>query len=98
MQPILRQVPPRTSRLSMMAVFKPSCAARIAPVYPAGPPPRTMISNDTMPLWLTQRGEGSMREFGRQKTEVRNQKSEYRTSDGERRTANGERFFDDRMA
>ena len=30
MQPTLRQVPPSVSRLSTQAVFRPSCAARIA--------------------------------------------------------------------
>src|ERR1700730_9213509 len=59
MHPMLRQVPPSTSRLSIIAVFRPSWAARIAPVYPAGPPPRTIRSKDAMEVWLTEREPGS---------------------------------------
>src|ERR1700733_10567580 len=59
MQPILRQVPPKTSRLSIIAVFRPSWAARMAPVYPAGPPPRTMRSKDDMTVRLTEMPLGS---------------------------------------
>ena len=36
-------VPPRPS-FSTTAVLRPSCAARIAPTYPAGPPPMKMTS------------------------------------------------------
>ena len=43
-QPTLRQVPPRVSRISMQAVFMPSCAARMAATYPPGPPPMTTKS------------------------------------------------------
>src|SRR6266850_2839967 len=43
MQPIFRQVPPRNSR-STHAVLKPSCAARIAAMYPPGPAPITIRS------------------------------------------------------
>ena len=44
MQPQLRHVPPSDS-FSMRQTFAPSCAARIAAGYPAGPPPRTATSN-----------------------------------------------------
>ena len=44
MQPTRRQVPPSAGSCSMQATFPPSCAARIAAVYPAGPPPRTATS------------------------------------------------------
>jgi len=43
-QPQLRQIPPSLSR-SMMATFKPSCAALIAATYPPGPEPMTVRSN-----------------------------------------------------
>src|SRR5688572_14845424 len=43
MHPQFRQMPPRCSR-STQAVFRPSCAARIAVTYPPGPPPTTMMS------------------------------------------------------
>ncbi len=42
-QPQLRQTPPSLSR-STHATRMPSCAARIAPTYPAGPPPITTRS------------------------------------------------------
>ena len=42
MQPRLRQVPP-IARDSTSATRAPSCAARRAATYPAGPPPRTTI-------------------------------------------------------
>src|SRR5476651_2256525 len=51
MQPTLRQVPPRASspfaffQPSMHAVFRPSCAARTAAMYPPGPEPMTTTSN-----------------------------------------------------
>src|SRR5579884_2135048 len=44
MQPTCRQVPPTFSR-STIAVRWPSCVARIAPTYPAGPPPIPTRSN-----------------------------------------------------
>src|SRR5262249_21786393 len=44
MQPTLRQVPPRISYFSTQATFMPSCAARIAAVYPPGPDPMTTRS------------------------------------------------------
>ena len=43
MHPQLRQTPPRLS-FSMMAVFSPSCEARIAVTYPPGPLPIMTIS------------------------------------------------------
>src|SRR4029450_8872280 len=45
MQPTRRQVPPSSSSFSMQTVFAPSCAARMAAVYPPGPPPRTATSH-----------------------------------------------------
>src|SRR5205823_7445931 len=44
MQPMRRHVPPSSGSRSMHTVFAPSCAARIAAVYPPGPPPRTATS------------------------------------------------------
>src|SRR5690242_20108030 len=44
MQPILRQVPPKVPRLSMQALFSPSWPARMAALYPPGPPPMTTTS------------------------------------------------------
>src|SRR5512139_433671 len=51
MQPTLRQVPPSAPspagvcHSSTHATFMPSCAARTAPIYPAGPEPMKMTSN-----------------------------------------------------
>jgi hypothetical protein len=45
MQPTRRHVPPSSGSCSMQTVFAPSCAARIAAVYPPGPPPRTATSH-----------------------------------------------------
>src|SRR3954469_10519867 len=47
MQPTRRQVPPSSGSFSMQATFAPSWAARIAAVYPPGPPPRTATSHST---------------------------------------------------
>ena len=44
MQPTRRHVPPSAGSCSMHATVPPSWAARIAAVYPAGPPPRTVTS------------------------------------------------------
>ena len=44
MQPTRRHVPPSAGSCSMHATLPPSWAARIAAVYPAGPPPRTATS------------------------------------------------------
>ena len=44
MHPTRRQVPPSAGSRSMQATLPPSWAARIAAVYPAGPPPRTATS------------------------------------------------------
>src|ERR1700733_10453379 len=44
MQPTLRQVPPKVPRLSMQALESPNCPARIAALYPPGPPPMTTTS------------------------------------------------------
>ncbi len=44
MQPTRRHVPPSSGSFSMQATFAPSCAARMAAVYPPGPPPRTATS------------------------------------------------------
>ena len=43
MQPQLRQMPPRCL-FSTIAVFSPSCDARIAVTYPPGPEPMMMTS------------------------------------------------------
>ncbi len=48
MQPTRRHVPPRAGSCSMQTTLPPSCAARIAAVYPAGPPPRTATSHSTL--------------------------------------------------
>src|SRR6185503_19752961 len=45
MQPMLRHVPPKVPRLSMQALFSPSWPARMAALYPPGPPPMTTTSN-----------------------------------------------------
>ena len=47
MQPMLRHVPPNAlpGRRSTQATLLPNCAARIAAVYPPGPPPITTRSN-----------------------------------------------------
>src|SRR5271156_6296208 len=44
MHPHSRHVPPNRSFASINAAFKPYCEARIAQVYPAGPPPSTTTS------------------------------------------------------
>ncbi len=44
MQPTCRQVPPRNGSFSMRAAFSPSCPARMAAVYPAGPLPMMATS------------------------------------------------------
>ena len=49
MQPTRRHVPPSRSSFSTQTVVAPSCAARIAAVYPPGPPPRTATSHSM--LW-----------------------------------------------
>ena len=45
MHPTRRQVPPSSGSCSMQTTLPPSWAARIAAVYPAGPPPRTATSH-----------------------------------------------------
>src|SRR5689334_3120092 len=51
MQPTLVQVPPgaglpsAVDHSSTQAVCRPSCAARMAAMYPPGPPPMTTTSN-----------------------------------------------------
>src|SRR5215217_2473883 len=45
MQPTRRHVPPSSGSLSMQTDLAPSWAARIAAVYPPGPPPRTATSH-----------------------------------------------------
>src|SRR5579862_3854372 len=47
MQPQSTQVPPKPSR-STTATASPSCAARMAPTYPAGPPPTKITSYEAM--------------------------------------------------
>src|SRR5215475_3317686 len=47
MHPIRRQVPPSSDSFSMQIVLAPSCAVRMAAVYPPGPPPRTATSHST---------------------------------------------------
>src|SRR5689334_546755 len=44
MQPMLTQTPPSLS-FSTTATESPSCAARMAQTYPAGPPPMMITSN-----------------------------------------------------
>src|SRR6266702_1823267 len=44
MHPQSRQVPPRRSFASISAALRPYCEARMAQVYPAGPPPTTTTS------------------------------------------------------
>ena len=56
MQPQLRQTPPSLSR-STQATDRPSWAARMAPTYPAGPPPMTTRSNE----WDSGMGEGVLK-------------------------------------
>src|ERR1700737_775888 len=50
MQPIFRQVPPSSLSFSIIAVFNPSCPARIAATYPPGPEPMMTTSNFSMRL------------------------------------------------
>src|ERR1044071_2180885 len=45
MHPMLTHTPPSLSR-STTAVVRPSWAARMAQTYPAGPPPRMMMSKE----------------------------------------------------
>src|SRR6476659_3259930 len=45
MQPMFRQVPPNCPRLSTHALFSPSWPARMAALYPPGPPPMMTTSN-----------------------------------------------------
>ena len=45
MQPTRRQVPPSSGSCSTQTTLAPSCAARIAAVYPPGPPPSTATSH-----------------------------------------------------
>src|SRR5689334_20314136 len=47
MHPHRTHVPPRPSR-SITAVERPSCPHRIAPTYPAGPPPRKITSYEAI--------------------------------------------------
>src|SRR5207244_3562897 len=49
-QPTRRHVPPSSASCSMQTVRAPSCAARIAAVYPPGPPPRTATSQSILLL------------------------------------------------
>ena len=49
MHPTRRQVPPSSGSFSMQTTVAPSCAARIAAVYPPGPPPRTATSHVHLP-------------------------------------------------
>src|SRR5580698_4720805 len=44
MQPTFRQVPPSFFSFSMRATFSPYCPARMAAVYPPGPPPMMTMS------------------------------------------------------
>src|SRR5258705_3229961 len=46
MQPQLRQTPPRVGASSTTGAESPSCAARMAAMYPPGPEPITNTSND----------------------------------------------------
>src|SRR3954469_10983422 len=58
MQPTRRQVPPSSGSFSMQTTFAPSCAARIAAVYPPGPPPRTATSHSTTAMLRTVKLDG----------------------------------------
>src|SRR5688500_8321565 len=49
MHPQSTQVPPRPSR-STTAVERPSWPHRMAPTYPAGPPPRKITSKEAMDI------------------------------------------------
>src|ERR1700733_6825574 len=44
MQPTFRQVPPSFFSRSISATFNPYCPARMAAVYPPGPPPMMTMS------------------------------------------------------
>src|SRR3954470_24605206 len=46
--PTRRHVPPSSGSCSMHTALAPSCAARMAAVYPPGPPPRTATSTSTL--------------------------------------------------
>src|ERR1700761_9327901 len=52
MHPTRRHVPPSSGSFSMQATVAPSCAARMAAVYPPGPPPRTATSTSTRRSYL----------------------------------------------
>ena len=46
MHPTFRQVPPSVAYFSIMAVFIPNWAQRIAATYPPGPEPMMTTSNE----------------------------------------------------
>ena len=50
MQPMRKHVPPNRGSVSTQAAIRPSCEARMAAVYPPGPPPITIKSNCDMGL------------------------------------------------
>jgi len=49
--PVVASPPARS--ISTQATFLPSCAARMAPTYPAGPPPMTMRSWFAIEKWIS---------------------------------------------
>ena len=53
MHPTFKQVPPNFGYFSIIAVFNPNCAQRIAATYPPGPEPITVTSYLVCDLQLT---------------------------------------------
>ena len=52
MQPTFKQVPPKVAYFSIIAVFSPNCAQRIAATYPPGPDPMTATSYDFIIIYI----------------------------------------------
>src|SRR2546423_3556877 len=81
MQPTRRHVPPSSGSFSMQTTFTPSCPARIAAVYPPGPPPRTATSH-SMALSLPHVGFGSIVQPAEPPPEVRPREDVCAVGDG----------------